>query len=316
MKSYQRLKKIFKQLADLHYTKRIMMWDEEVMMPIGAGKYRAQAVATLSALAQKKLINKKVGELIRAAKEESNVSSWDGANLKWMEQQYIKAVCVPEKLLKEWTKAALDCNQAWRRLRSQNNWEEFCPFLEKSFQLSREIAKRKAEVIGVDIYDGLIDDYAPGFNKKNIDVIFLDLKEVMPQLQNEIEKKQSSEKILPLVGEFHVEKQRELSLHVMKAFQFDFQHGRLDESHHPFCDGVPVDVRITTRYDKNNFLTSLFGTCHETGHALYEQGLPRNWISQPVGYIQSKAVHESQSLLWENEVSVSREFFSYIIDKI
>ena len=102
----------------------------------------------------------------------------------------------------------------------------------------------------------------------------------------------------------------------MRSMNFDFNHGRLDASHHPVCDGIPVDIRITTSYSENNFLGSLFGIIHETGHGLYEQGRPKEWIFQPVGQTQNKALHESQSLLFEYEVCHSRAFLHYMEKEI
>jgi carboxypeptidase Taq len=109
-------------------------------------------------------------------------------------------------------------------------------------------------------------------------------------------------------GPFPVERQRWLGVELMKRVGFDFQHGRLDVSHHPFCGGVPRDVRITTRYDEADFTKSLMGVLHETGHAKYEQNLPGEWLDQPVGKARSMALHESQSLLQEMQVSRSRPF--------
>jgi carboxypeptidase Taq len=97
----------------------------------------------------------------------------------------------------------------------------------------------------------------------------------------------------------------------MKRLGFDFEHGRLDISLHPFCGGTPDDVRITTRYDETNFTRALMGVLHETGHALYERGLPAAWRRQPVGDARGMSVHESQSLLMEMQACRSREFLEF-----
>ena len=98
----------------------------------------------------------------------------------------------------------------------------------------------------------------------------------------------------------------------MSKLGFDFDHGRLDESQHPFCGGLPDDVRITTRYDESEVTSALMGVLHETGHALYEAGLPKAWRSQPVGDSLGMTVHESQSLLIEMQVCRSREFLAFL----
>jgi carboxypeptidase Taq len=124
--------------------------------------------------------------------------------------------------------------------------------------------------------------------------------------------RQAAEPVLPLTGDFSVEKQRALGVEVMTAMGFDFAHGRLDISHHPFCGGVPEDVRITTRYNTDNFVQSLMGVIHETGHAMYEQGLPAGWRNQPVGTALSSGTHESQSLLMEMQACRTREFLQFL----
>ena len=112
-------------------------------------------------------------------------------------------------------------------------------------------------------------------------------------------------------GPFPVAAQRRVAMMLMDKIGFDFAHGRIDESAHPFCGGTPDDVRLTTRYDEADFATALMGTLHETGHALYQRGLPAEWRRQPVGAARGMAVHESQSLLLEMQVCRSRAFAAF-----
>lgn len=311
MLPYERLKKIFARISHLQYVQRILRWDEAVMMPEGAGLARAQAIATLNRSTQQMLTSKKIKPLIEAARQAS-LSPWDSTNVAWMEKEYIRATCVPLALSERVVKATLACEQAWRKLRAQNNWQDFLPYLQQSFTLIKEVAERRSQVLSLSPYDTLLDEYAPGFNQHTIDGIFSELKTHLPPLVQRIIAKQREESIHTPTGPFPVEKQKQLGLHIMQALQFDFAHGRLDESHHPFCSGGPSDVRITTRYDEHAFMSSLFGICHETGHALYEQGLPGKWIDQPIGNVNSMAMHESQSLLIEMEVCRSQSFFAYL----
>ena len=113
-------------------------------------------------------------------------------------------------------------------------------------------------------------------------------------------------------GPFASDRQKALGLELMTAAGFDFEHGRLDESPHPFCGGVTEDLRLTTRYDEASFVSGLMGVMHETGHGLYEQGLPTAWRNQPVGEPRSMSIHESQSLLIEMQACRSRAFIGYL----
>lgn len=312
MTSYQRLKKIFKRLSQLIYLQRILMWDEAVMMPEGAGVARARALATLSRTIHNMLTQKKVKHLLAEASAEEKVSHWDQANLAWMEKIYNRSACISPQLAEALTKAAMSCEQAWRKLRAQNNWIDFLPYLERSFNLIKEVAQRRADALKLTPYDACIDEYAPGFNQKSIDVIFSSLKNVLPNLIQEIIAKQQQDNIIRPIGPFSIEQQKSLGMEIMLALGFDFQHGRLDSSHHPFCSGGPSDVRVTSRYTQDAFLSALYAICHETGHGLYEQGLPLKWRDQPVGHVDSMAMHESQSLLIEMELCRSFSFNQFL----
>jgi carboxypeptidase Taq len=317
MENYQKLKTLFKRLAHLQYAQKVLMWDEAVIMPEGAGAYRASTVATLDGVIQKTLIKKRTRDLLENAKaEQGSFSPWDRANLHWMEKKYRDAVCIPPALTEKFTKTKIGCEQAWRKLRPLNNWRDFAPYLESTFHLVKEIADRRAQMLQLAPYDAMLEEYAPGFTQSSIDRIFSELKLTLPALLPQIMEKQKPFTPQLPRGPFSTEKQKAIGLLVMRSLQFDFNRGRLDSSHHPFCNGVPEDVRITTRYSEDEFITSLLGICHETGHALYEQGLPAKWTSQPVGMIHSMAMHESQSLLIEMQVCRSLPYFEFLLPLI
>lgn len=315
MNAYLKLKTIFKQLYQLRSIEHIIGWDEAVMMPEGAGEQRAQALAAFNGLLHQILCNRKTKKLLALAKQD-HLDDWDHANLQWMEKKYLSAACLPQKLTEKFTAQALACEQTWRKSRAQNNWQEFLPVFKPLFKMVTEIAKRRGDAFQLNPYDALLAEYAPGFNQATIDPVFTHLKKTIPELVNQITQKQAQDRLKIPQGPFPIEKQKQLGLKVMHAMGFNFQQGRLDISHHPFCGGNPTDVRITTRYQQEEFFSSLAGICHETGHALYEQGLPRTWLDQPVGAVNSMAMHESQSLLMESLVCCSKAFYRYLEPEI
>jgi len=309
MDAYQQLKAVFRRLAHLRHVSAICHWDEAVMMPPGGGQARAEALAGLHALQHEILIDPSVKQWLDDAQSKQQNSAWDQANLQWMEQEYLKAGCLPTDLVQRSQLAFIRCEQAWRTLRAENNWREFAPLLSENIAFVKEIAQIKSSVLGVSPYDSLIDQFSPGLSQAVIDPIFNQLKLFLPDFIHRAMAKQSSPQSIQ--GCFPVDKQRELGLQLMLAIGFDFNHGRLDVSHHPFCGGVPQDVRITTRYVEHEFVSASMGVCHETGHALYERGLPADWWDQPVGESLGMAVHESQSLLIEMQACRSREFMQF-----
>ena len=311
MSKYTQIEDIFSTISDLNHLQAIAGWDEAVMMPTGGGHARAKALATLSTLRHNMLTQKKLGELINAAKQETLTTPWQSENLKLIEKQYINATCLSEKLVHQITTACLECEQAWRTLRAENNWKAFAPSLKKVLRLIKESAEIRSEKLSMSPYDVLIDEYSPGLSQATIDPIFERLKLELPPLIEKILEKQKTYHVEPLKGNYPIDTQKKLGIELMRTIGFDFNRGRLDVSHHPFCGGVAEDVRITTRYNTDEFISASMGICHETGHACYEQGLPKDWLSQPVGMAYGMTMHESQSLLIEMQACRTREFIQY-----
>ena len=167
--------------------------------------------------------------------------------------------------------------------------------------------------MGLSVYDALADEHEPGAREAILTPLFARLERELPPLVDAIVAEQARAPRAPeLVGPFPVERQAALGRRLAERMGFDFTRGRLDVSAHPFCGGAAEDVRMTTRYDERSFLSSVLGVIHETGHALYEMGLPRAWVRQPVGQAAGMGLHESQSLLMEMQAARSPEFLGYL----
>jgi carboxypeptidase Taq len=200
----------------------------------------------------------------------------------------------------------------WRNARAQNDFAAVLPLLERVLRLEREIGAVKAEHLESSPYEALLDQYEPGGSVAEIDRLFGELAGFLPDLLDAVLSRQAALPLTPTPsGPFPVELQRCVGMQLMEQIGFDFEHGRLDVSAHPFCGGTPDDVRITTRYDESNFARALMGVLHETGHALYQRGLPAQWRLQPVGRARGMAVHESQSLFLEMQVCRSLAFLTF-----
>ena len=311
MTPYDKLHKHFARLNDLYHVGAIAQWDEAAMMPTGGGDARGQALATLDGITHQMLTDPQLGEWLAAA-ETATLAPWQAANLREMHRSYRDATCVPESLVERRALANSRCEQAWRVHRAENNWQAMAPLLEEVVALAREEAAARSAVNGMSLYGSLVDSYEPGMTCAQLDPLFAELKAFLPGLLDAVIEKQARHPAVLPEGPFPIEEQRALGLEMMRTLGFDFEHGRLDVSHHPFCGSVPSDVRITTRYETEGFTQALMGVIHETGHALYEQGLPAQWRSQPVGQALSTAMHESQSLLMEMQACRSREFLHFL----
>jgi len=311
MKAYNELLEINEKIHNLNHLSAIAYWDQEAMMPSGSNDARSNALAQLGVLIHEESTSSKIADLLELAKDEE-LNSKEQASLFELKRSYDLQTILPSKLVKAKSLAGSKCGHAWREQRKNNDWKGFLPNLEEVIRLTREEADIRAAHTGLSPYDSLLDLYEPGMNSKSLDVIFNDLKSWLPSLINDVVEKQKSQSFIKPTGPFLVEKQKELGLKVMKHLGFDFNRGRIDISSHPFCGGVPEDVRITTRYDEEDFVQSLMGTVHETGHARYEQNLPLDYISLPVGNARSMGIHESQSLFFEMQMGRGRPFLESI----
>lgn len=309
---YHELTRTFQRLSRFSHLSAIASWDMFAMMPSGGSAARGEALAELGLLQHQILTDKKIGERLLAASQE-DLTDDERANLREMSRAHKQAALLPESLVEAKALAGSRCEHAWRAQRKNNDWQGFAPNLKEVVRLSREEARLRAEARGGSRYDALLDIFEPGMTSKRLDTLFADLKSWLPELLATVVDKQASQRVATPQGPFPTESQRQVGLEAMKMLGFDFDGGRLDVSAHPFCGGVPEDVRITTRYDENDLLSALFGVIHETGHARYEQNLPRHWPGQPIALARSTAIHESQSLFFEMQLGRSPAFLQRIL---
>ena len=309
--AYQSLETKFKLLSDLADAEEILNWDGAAMMPSGGAASRGDQLAALRGVKHDILTTEAMADLFEEALGE-NLSVEQTANLGEMQRLGRHATALDADLVTAFSKACSTCETVWRDARAKDDFHAVAPYLEEVLRLVRHVSVAKAERLGLSAYDALLDEYEPDGRSAVIDHVFADLEEFLPGFVDDALRAQTRrpEPLKP-EGPFAAETQRAVALTFMETLGFDFDHGRLDVSLHPFCGGTPDDVRITTRYDAADFLTGLFGVLHETGHALYEQGLPSAWRGQPAGLARGMSLHESQSLLMEMQTCRSKAFIDH-----
>jgi carboxypeptidase Taq len=289
----------------------LLGWDQRTCIPKQGHLYRARQVASLSALLHKRATDPRFGEMLSRAEESTYPALSDEAvNLREWRRKYDRAVKIPEVLAVELAKAASEGELAWQSMRGENDWSGFRPFLENIITLKRREASALSS--GGEIYDALIEEFEPGENSKGVQVLFDKLAGSIFDLLKHIGASPHRPDSTVLIGDSPVSEQKSLIGEVIAHLGYDFDSGRIDRSAHPFTSKIgPGDVRITTRFDPNSFVMALFSSIHETGHALYEQGLEVRQWGTPLGCPVSMAIHESQSRMWENIVGRSRGFWKY-----
>ena len=308
--AYAALTERFRPIAAIRDAIAMLSWDRQTMMPSGAAEARAEQIATLSVLKHEMMTMPEVGDLIAAAGEEE-LGEWPSANLREINRRYRHATALSSSLVEGLSRACAACETAWLSARPANDFASVVKPLGSVLDLTRQSADAKAEVLDKTPYDALLDQFEPDSETERIDELFSRLEPALRALLPRVldhQAKVSRERRAVAIPE---DRQRALGLAIMRALGFELARGRLDTSAHPFSGGVPDDIRITTRYVETDWEFSLMAVIHETGHALYEGGLPIDWRGQPVGDARGMTLHESQSLLMEMQMSRSRPFFVF-----
>ncbi len=314
--SYKKLEERFRRLLTLHEASAVLHWDASTMMPksSASAETRGEQLAVLSRFCHEILTNNETSDLLAEVEDLEGLDNWQAANLREMRHMWVHASAVTGDLIEALSKASMSCESKWRSARNDSDYESVKPFLSEVLGLVKESAIAKSETLCCTPYEALMDEYTPGLRQKVVDPIFSEIEDFLPGfLKSVLERQACDPPSSPPKGPFPINQQKILGHFFMETLGFDFKQGRLDISPHPFSGGTPDDLRITTRYDENDFTSGLMGILHETGHALYEKNLPKDWRQQPVGKARGMDVHESQSLIIEMQVCRSKEFLTFAI---
>lgn len=316
--AYAELHKLFGRLGRLGDASGILGWDAAALMQPGSGDARSDVLAELAVLSHEMLTEPKVGQLLNAAEADAaKLNTWDAANLALMRRQHTHATALDSDLVGKLKQSETRCEFLWREARKQSDFKMLQPALQEMLYLKQQAGQAKAAAFGSNVYDSLLDEFEPGGSAARIDVLFDDLAKWLPTaIEGALDAQARRPAVLPFQGPFPVPRQEEAGRLVMAMLGFDFSRGRLDVSAHPFCGGATDDVRITTRYNEDDFRSALMGVAHETGHAIYEQQRPQAFRHQPVGNARGMALHESQSLLHEFQACRSREVMSHLAPRL
>jgi len=310
---YQQLEQEFRRLHAFRGAASILRWDSAVMMPRGSSDLRGEQLAALETESHSLVTSPRVSRLLdRAEANAATLEDWQVANLREMRRERDHSIATPQSLVSRLAKATSRAEIKWIEARQKSEFALFAPHLEEVTNLLRDKATLLGKALGLDPYDALMDEFSPGMRSADIDLIFTSLGHRLPGLIQEAIDVQSQQPLLEISGRFANSKQRQMAQEVMRALGFPFDRGRLDESEHPFTGGIPGDIRITTRFHPADPLSGLMGVLHESGHAMYDVGLPEAWRGQPVGRDRGMALQESQSLLLEMLICRNRPFLRYL----
>ena len=314
--AYGQLTARLKEAAVYRSVGMLLSWDQETKMPPQAAAYRATQLSAMSKLAHEKSTDPELGELLQACSEDAEVQADPvrAANVRQAKRDYDRAAKLPTDLVVEMSETSSLAMDAWKEARKNSDFSRFKPWLEKQVALNR----RKAECYGVpeggELYDALLEDFEPGMRTARVQALFGPLRERLAPLIAAIAEKEPVQNAAE-GRRCPVPEQEKFLEEVAGAIGYDMQGGRIDPTTHPFCETMgPADTRITTRFDENNVYDALQTTLHESGHAMYEQGLDTaEHFGEPRAEAVSLGIHESQSRMWENQVGRSKAFWKWML---
>jgi carboxypeptidase Taq len=300
-----------RELNDIASAIKLMSWDQTTLMPPKGSPARARSMATLQSIAHARLVSPEIGSLLNDLTSDESLDDDQTASVRVLKREYDRATKVPPELVHELAELRGTAYQAWTEARPQSDFNIFRPHLEKMIELK----KQEADAIGWESerYDALLDEYEPEMTTGEVETMFTELTEgLRPLLEKIVAVSQPRPEFLS--ASYDQASQEEFCQWLVAILNFEMDRGRLDTSPHPFTITIGAgDVRQTTRADENNLMMSIFAAIHETGHALYEQGIPEELSDLPIGGTPSLGMHESQSRLWENLVGRSRPFTEFLL---
>ncbi len=317
-KAYAELLQLTRNEAVLSSCLDLLQWDEEVCMPRGGGEHRAEQMALVAGLVHDRGTDPRYDELLSTVEASSLVSDAESAeavNVRELRRDYERERRIPRRLVEESARVTALASQAWAEARRRDDFKSFAPWLDQVFALARE----EADAVGYagTRYDALLDDYEPGMTTDRLSTLFARLEADLVPLASALREVPAPAPMHVLAREFPLDRQRLFAEGVAAALGFDLERGRLDLGNHPFCTSIgPGDIRIALRYFPRNFARGFFALLHETGHALYDQGIDPAHYGAPMGEAGSLGLHESQSRLWENLVGRSHGFWQHFYPQL
>jgi carboxypeptidase Taq len=322
--SYDQLLERSKRLTILGTTAALAGWDMQTYMPSRGIGLRSEQLSLISILYHQALTDPKVAELlekIESSKAYADLGQEQKRNVHLMRKAYDETSKIPEELVAKMSKQETVTFDAWRKAKAAKDYSSYAPELSRMIELKKEAAQIMMDVKGTKTtYDALLDSYEPGITTEKIDAVFSGMRDGLVKIIDKVESSGVRPDDKFLSRTVPVAAQRKISAEAMRFIGFETEGenagGRLDEAEHPFTTGYYSDVRITTHYYPNRFSSSIYSVMHEGGHALYEQGIPQEWMYQPIGSPCSYGIHESQSRYVENMIGRSPEFLSFMLPRL
>ena len=311
---YDQYSQRMQKIADVKNSLAVLQWDQETYLPSKGASFRGQQIATLSELIHQLSTEENLGNLLKELKERNNLAENEKKNVELTMEDYEKQKKYSSAFVRLLSETISKSFHSWIEARKENSFAVF----EKDLDALIRLKKQETDILGYaeHPYNALLDEFEKGCTVALLDKTF---SGVRPPLKNLLDNITSQRQVNDefLYKFYPKPDQWNFGIRLIKELGFDMEAGRQDISEHPFTTSFNRnDVRITTRINENDFSSMTWSCIHETGHALYEQGLPEKEYGLPCGEYASLSIHESQSRLWENNVGRSLGFWKYMYPQL
>ncbi|MFW3147177.1 MAG: carboxypeptidase M32 [Thermoplasmatota archaeon] len=308
--AFDEMLEIYEEITRLKQLSDLLMWDQNTYMPPGSVGSRAAQNSLVTGLIHQRITSKRMGELLASMKE-SELSEQEQAMVREVRRDHERKSSIPEKLAREISKTEAEGTQIWVKAKQNNDFASFAPILGRMIDLKGQVTEHLG--YAENPYDALLEDYEPYMTSREIRSIFGPLRAGLVNMVKKIADSGHEIDSSPIMGSFPKEGQESLSKRILGDMGYDFERGRLDVTEHPFTVGSMDDTRITTKYNIEDLRPGIFGSIHEGGHALYEQGFLEENYCSPLAESVSLGIHESQSRFWENIIGRSLPFWEHYL---
>jgi carboxypeptidase Taq len=302
------------KIADIKYSAAVLEWDQETYLPPKGASARSRQLASLSEIAHEGLTAPGLGDLLQELYQRADLEDDQRRNVELSLEDYNKQTKFSPAFIRRLSETSSRSFHSWIRARAANSFSLFKDDLQDLVALKKE----EAGLAGYEHhpYNALLDNFEKGCTTSLLDQVFSTVRLPLKDLLDRIASRPQVDDSF-LHDNYPRNLQWDFGIDIIRQLGFDFEAGRQDLSEHPFTTSFNAhDVRITTRIDENNFSHMTWSCIHETGHALYEQGLPPQYYGLPLGEFTSLGIHESQSRLWENNVGRSLAWWKTIYPRL
>lgn len=309
--AYTELERIFKKVQVLRSVASLLRWDAEVVMPKKSHLLRAEQLSALHALTQELVVSPQVARYLKTASMQiERFDPWQRVNIELMQRQYHHLATLPTRLVQKIDNGIRVAEAAWFEARENQDYALFAPSFQKLIGLVQEKANRLSDKFNVSPYEALMDEHDPKRKQSDVDRLLGEVKILFPKLISRAQEK--NRPLIAITGRYPKRQQEPLCKQLLRLMHFPMDNGRLDESVHPFTEGVAQDIRITTIFDRQNPLNTVMGLMHELGHALYDSALPIERRFELVGMDAGMVIHEGVALFWEKILGGSPAFAKWL----